>query len=364
MKVVIAGGGTGGHFFPALAVAEELKRKGVKVYYIGSKNGIEYRKKDLLKGFETIFLTLKAVRGKGLKSIYSIFNLSFSTWKLLSYFSKIKPDKVLVFGGYASIPAGVCAVLKKIPLYLHEQNSVPGKTNLLLGKFAKGVFLGFKHAERYFPAKSVYTGNPLREELIGALSNREQLRKEVLKKFPLSPEKKTLLIFGGSQGALWINEKLKEVVADLYAKNTNFQLIHLTGGKGDEELRSFYKRLGLTFLIFPFYERMWELYSVSDAAVSRSGAMSVAELTAFGIPTLFIPYPFAVDDHQYFNVLEIYKKNGCFLKRQKDYDRHEFTLILEKLLFDIMTRKAFSKVMKNFSALNATSLIVEKLIDG
>jgi UDP-N-acetylglucosamine--N-acetylmuramyl-(pentapeptide) pyrophosphoryl-undecaprenol N-acetylglucosamine transferase len=363
MRVVIAGGGTGGHFFPAVAVAEKLKEKGAEVLYIGSVNGVEFRKREVVEDFSPVFLNVAGIRGKGLKALKNAFNVMRSVRRVGGIFHDFKPDKVLIFGGYASLPVGLAAIFWKVPLFIQEQNSIPGKTNLYLSKFSCKVFVGFRKALEYFKEKGVYTGNPVRKEVVEFSTKRAELRDKFLRKFSLSSDKKTLLIFGGSQGALWINEKFLKVSHQLSQFADKFQVIHITGGKLTDRLKEKYESLGIKSVVLPFYERIWELYVVADCAVSRSGAMSIAELSCFGIPTLFIPYPYAVDDHQYYNALEIYKSGGCFLERQDSLTDKRFVQLICELLFDRMTYQKFSEKMKRFSNPTAADEITEMLLD-
>ena len=364
MRVVIAGGGTGGHFFPAVAVAEKLKSKGVDVLYVGSLNGIEFKKRELVETFSPVFLNVKGMRGRRRGILKGMMDVVFSVGKVGGIFRRFRPDKVLIFGGYASLPVGLAAVIGRVPLFVQEQNSIPGKTNLYLSHFSRKVFVGFKETIRFFGRKAIYTGNPVRKEIVEFAKKKEEIKSKLLYKFGLSLEKKVLLIFGGSQGALWINEKFLRISESLAQFLDRIQLIHITGGKLTRELEERYRSLKIKSIVLPFYEKIWELYAVADCAVSRAGALSVAELSCFGIPTLFIPYPFAVDDHQYYNALELYRKNGCFLEKQESLNDERFMQLLSKLLFDKMVYRKFSKEMKNFSKPDAADMISELLLNG
>ena len=201
MRVIVAGGGTGGHLFPCLAVSERLLREGHEVLYVGSSAGIESKRRELLPS-DFIFIDSRGIRGKGIKGLINGFLLLKAVRQAMSIVSSFKPDKVVLFGGYVSLPLGIAAAVRRMPLILQEQNSIPGKTNLFLSRFSKKVLVGYRRAVQFFRDKAVFTGNPVRNEIIEAAANRKSLRKEVYSVLGLSGKKKTLLIVGGSQGAL------------------------------------------------------------------------------------------------------------------------------------------------------------------
>ncbi len=353
MRVLVAGGGTGGHYFPALSVAYELKRRGHEVVYVGSKRGIEGE-----LGFPTpysLLLSHSSVRGKGISSIFSIFGHLKAFKESLSFIRKFKPKVAIVFGGYSSLPAGLACGALGVNLFIQEQNSVPGKVNRFLSRFATSAFLGFPSASNFLHCPSIFTGNPLRKKIKEA---KKMKKKDILQKLRLSEEKRTLLVLGGSQGALWINEILKSVAPEL---PKGIQVVHITGKGKEGGLKEAYRKAGIEARIFPFYEEIWELYLIADGAVSRSGALVISELSTFKVPTLFIPYPYAADDHQYKNALYLAKRKGALLYRQEEITKGKLLMGIRTVLFDIMTRERMKKVLENAFPANADEEIVNEI---
>ncbi len=365
MRVVVSGGGTGGHFYPALAVSRFLKEQGIEVFYVGSKFGIEFRKRELILEFSPEFLKVKGVRRKGIAAASGMWFLLSSVFSAVNYLKRLRPNRVVVFGGYVSFPLGIAASILRIPLIVHEQNSIPGKTNLFLSRFARKVLLGIEEAKNYFKnVNLVLTGNPLREEVVKGSLERENLRSYTLKKLNLVPKLKTLLVLGGSQGALSINRLMKKVIPFLIKNRAKFQVIHLCGEGKEEDLVEFYRRSGIVAKVFPFYDRVWELYAASDVAVSRAGAIAVSELSLYGVPTIFIPYPYAVDNHQFFNVYSIAKAGGCYLCEEKSLVPEKISSLLCQLFSDIITVQKVSERFKMFSIPDATERVAREIADG
>ncbi len=363
MRIIVAGGGTGGHLFPCLAVSNRLIQEGHDVLFVGSSVGIESRKRELLPS-ASVFIDSRGVRGKGVRALLNGFFLLRSTWQALSVISSFRPDRVVLFGGYVSFPLGIAAAVKGVPLILQEQNSIPGKTNLFLSRFAEKVLVGYESSLRFFDGKAVFTGNPVREEVVEAAKSRKLLRKKVLKSLSLSEGRKTLLVIGGSQGALWINETMKKVACELFDVKEKIQVVHVTGEGKSPEMEEVYRRAGIRAKVFSFYERIWELYLIADAAISRAGALAVSEILLFGIPTLFIPFPFAVDDHQFFNVKELSEAGGCILKRQEELTPKEVAATVKLLLFDIIRARKISESMKKFAVFDSTERVVREIVNG
>ncbi len=355
MRFLIAGGGTGGHYFPALAVAEALREDGHSILYVGTGNGIERK-----LGFPSnrfLLLNVSGFVGRGLKGYLSSFKFLTSTIKLLNEIENFQPDGAVVFGGYASLPSGIASFIKKIPVYVQEQNSVPGRVNRFLSKFSKCSFLGFPRAEKFMEGKKLFTGNPLRREVVEAARKRSTVREETLKKLSLSNSKKTLLVMGGSQGALFLNRLFIDATPFL---SREVQVIHITGeSKEEEKLLEAYRSRGIEARVFTFYRKVWELYSVADCAVSRAGALAISELSLFGIPTLFIPYPYAADDHQLKNAQFLSEMGAALYRKQEEITPLETAEILDSLLFSIIEKERLKENFLSFSKPEATEIIVE-----
>ncbi|MFN7064816.1 MAG: UDP-N-acetylglucosamine--N-acetylmuramyl-(pentapeptide) pyrophosphoryl-undecaprenol N-acetylglucosamine transferase [Aquificaceae bacterium] len=336
MKCFVSGGGTGGHFFPALALLEGLVERDRESYFVGSERGIEYRLRDMIP-VKSLFLPSHPFMGRGagdrIRAIFKNLNSSLRIAKLIS-----KGDKGVVFGGYASLPLGIASILKRASLYIHEQNSVPSQSNRLLSRFAEKIFITFEYSRRFLPSdRTIRTGLPVRKSLIEGL---KISRDYAINSLGLE-DRTTLLVMGGSQGASFLNSIAKEIFL-----RTGWQGIHITGERDYKELRSFYQERELKVLALPFYQPMHLLYRASTIALSRSGASSIAELSLYGIPTLFIPFPYAVYDHQFYNAKEIEEGGGALVFRQEGAEVGKVIKGLELLLED---HKEFSKRISTFS---------------
>ncbi|MCS7277235.1 MAG: undecaprenyldiphospho-muramoylpentapeptide beta-N-acetylglucosaminyltransferase [Aquificaceae bacterium] len=324
MKVYVSGGGTGGHFFPALALIECLTHKGLTSSFVGSERGIENKLKDLIS-VESLFLTSKPLMGKSLKEkIPALIKNLQSSLKLAKRLSK---DGVgVIFGGYASLPLGVSCILRGLPLFVHEQNSVPSQTNRLLSKFAKRIFITFEYSRRFFPRDKVLkTGLPVRRRLLEGLSLQSQ---EARKELGLE-NRETLLVIGGSQGASFLNRLAVEVFS-----KTGWQGIHITGEREYQEISEAYRERNIKVLTLPFSHSMELVYRASTIALSRAGASTITELSLYGVPALFVPFPYAVHDHQYYNAKEIEELGGGFVLREKDASLERVISALEKMLHE------------------------------
>ncbi len=345
-KVFIAGGGTGGHFYPALSLSEALHKKGFSIFYIGTKNGIE-GKKDFPHGEKILFDT-KGVRGKSLKGkVISTAKLLYTTLKVKKILKKEKPDFAICFGGYASLPLGLASFLEGIPLYIHEQNSVPSYTNKVLSYIAKKIFITFEYSKKYFPKEKTFlTGFPVRNILKKRLSTSKEEARRLL---GIPQEKKVVLIFGGSQGA----KKLTEVGESLAEKEKQLFFIIITGKNSRLN-----KKLP-NIKNFEYFEDMGLLYKASDIVISRSGAGTVSELILFGKPAVFVPYPYAASNHQYFNVKWLENEGLAHIVEEKNLDEK----ILREKIKDFFSKdlSQMEDRIKSFAIKNAEEIILKEI---
>ena len=287
-SVVVMAGGTGGHVFPALAVAQHLAQQGVKIHWLGTVNGIEAEIVPK-NGFAITYLDVKGVRGQGLaRLVLAPFKIMRAVIAAMRVLKAVDADCVIGLGGYVTGPGGVAARLLGKPLVIHEQNAIAGFTNKQLARLATQVLQAFPSA---FPAsaKVATTGNPVRPVIAG-LPEPEQRYAE--RNGPLQ-----VLILGGSQGAVALNEIVPQALA-LLASDQPLLVRHQTGKKQVEQTRQRYQELGLTVDVQPFISDMAEAYGWADLVICRSGALTVSELAAAGVASVLVPYPFAVDDHQ------------------------------------------------------------------
>lgn len=290
-RVMIMAGGTGGHVFPALAVADELKQREVDVCWMGTSRGIEARLVPEA-GYPLSFIKVAGLRGNGaLGWLMAPFRVIKAVWEALSLMRDLKPDLVMGLGGFASGPGGVAAWLLKKPLLIHEQNAIPGLTNRLLAKLATKVLTGFPDS---FDSKinAEWVGNPVRKQI-------EDLPMPHLRRGDEIGRLK-LLVLGGSLGARSLNTVVPEALKMMDAA-VRPQVRHQCGSKHIEDCRAAYQQAGVEAEISEFIADMAEAYSWADLVICRAGALTVAEVAAAGVASILVPYPHAVDDHQTYN---------------------------------------------------------------
>jgi len=296
-------GGTGGHIFPGLAVAQELNLRNWTAYWLGSVGGMEV---DLVgkTGIPLHLITISGLRGNGLYGwIKSPFTLLKAVFQALKIIKKIEPDVVIGFGGFASGPGGVASFLTRTPLIIHEQNAVAGLTNKTLAKFADKVFQAFPNA--FKKAKNIQTvGNPIRQKIIDLNKNKQ------------ASSKINILIIGGSRGARVFNDILPKVLSPIMLNN-KINVRHQSGKGNFNSTISSYEnnkiKLGKNLSVDEFIDDMREAYLWADLVICRAGALTVSEIAAVGIAAIFIPFPYAVDDHQTKNALWLVQQKAAIL---------------------------------------------------
>ncbi len=323
-RIIIAGGGTGGHIFPALAIANALKKiePNVEILFVGAKGKMEMDKIPEA-GYKIIGLTIAGYnRSSLMKNIALPFKLVKSFFEVTSILKNFKPAAVIGVGGYSSFPVLRIAQTRGIPTFIHESNSLPGKSNIMLGKRAKEVFVASENMEKYFPAeKIVVTGNPVRNVFLEKIP-----KNEALEFFGLKPEVKTVFVMGGSLGAKSINETI-EANIDSFKKN-NLQLIWQTG-KPFAERAARIEEDRSNIWTNAFINKMEYAYNAADIVVSRSGAMAIAELCVVGKPAIFVPYPFAAEDHQAVNAMALVQKQAALIVSDDETQTKLMSTILE-----------------------------------
>lgn len=287
---VIAGGGTGGHVTPALALGEEIASRGDEVLFIGSERGLESRLVPSA-GFRLETLPSEQFMGRNLWGrLRGGFSILRSIGTAHRVIRKFKADAVVSVGGYAAMPAALAAWTSGRPLFLVEPNAIPGRVNRLTARFARTVFVGFEETRQNLPAsaESFCVGVPLRRALYDAFADSQKTG------LPATPLR--LLVFGGSQGARQLNENVPEALARV-AKNS-IEVFHQTGESDRESVSKRYAELGISAEVVAFETNMPKRYRWADLAICRAGALTVAELALAGMPSLLVPYPFAADNHQ------------------------------------------------------------------
>ncbi len=312
--ILIMAGGTGGHIFPALAVAEKMRDRGWRVVWLGNPDGMEARLVPP-RGFEMVHLNFTALRGKGLmRKLMLPVNLLRGFWQARKIIRQVEPNVVLGMGGYITFPGGMMAALLGKTLVLHEQNSVAGLANRVLAGVADHVVSGFPDVLK----KSVWLGNPVRPEIAAIAPPAER--------FAERSGALHLLVIGGSLGAQALNEMVPKGMA-LLAASQQPQIVHQAGERHIEELKANYAAVGVQAHCVPFIEDMAGAYAWADLVICRSGALTVAELAAAGVASILVPFPHAVDDHQTGNAKFLVNVGGAFLLPQSELTPDSVALI-------------------------------------
>jgi UDP-N-acetylglucosamine--N-acetylmuramyl-(pentapeptide) pyrophosphoryl-undecaprenol N-acetylglucosamine transferase len=302
VNLVIAGGGTGGHLFPGVALAEEFRRQipDTRITFIGARRGLETKVIPTL-GYELVTLPVRGIMGGGLlKGIWNGMSLLAGSLKVFWVLGRVKPDLVIGVGGYASVPAVLAAALRSIPRAILEQNVLPGRANRVLARYVHRIYQGFASRNEVFPPeKTMVTGNPIRSEMLPAPGLER-------------PEgRKSLLVLGGSQGARQINELTSGFIKRLKERFPDLTIIHQTGAAHESDVRDDYDKTGVEAEIVPFITEMADVYTRADLCLSRAGAMAISELAAAGLPGVLVPYPSAVGEHQNSNARWLEERGGA-----------------------------------------------------
>lgn len=355
-KFIISGGGTGGHIYPAIAIANELKVRFPEgeFLFVGASDKMEMQKVPQA-GYKIEGLWIAGLQRKlTIQNMMFPFKLMSSLWKSRKIIRKFNPDVVIGTGGFASGPLLQAANSFGIPTVLQEQNSYPGITNKLLSKKANAICVAYENLERFFPKdKIVFTGNPVRQDLLTV----ESKRQEGFSYFKLDPDKKTLLILGGSLGARRINQLIAKEIDFLL--ETGIQIYWQCGKFYFEEYKHFNEKANVQ--VVAFIDRMDLIYAAADMVISRAGASSVSELCLIGKPTIFIPSPNVAEDHQTKNAKAIVDKKGAVLLKENELD-NQFETVFSNLLSNESKQNELSENIKKLSKPNATKDIVEEII--
>jgi len=354
INIIISGGGTGGHIYPAIAIANELKLRypDAKFLFVGAKDKMEMEKVPQA-GYEIKGLWISGIQRKlTLKNLSFPFKLISSLLKAGGIIRRFKPDIAIGTGGFASGPTLMVAAKKGIPTLIQEQNSYPGITNRLLSKKATSICVAYDNLERFFPAdKIIKTGNPVRQDLL-SIHNKATEAKAF---FKLTKSKKTVLILGGSLGARRMNQLVEEQL--VFFEEQGIQLIWQCGTLYVDEYQKYSQNENVQ--VHPFLSRMDLAYAAADIIISRAGASSVSELCIVGKPTIFIPSPNVAEDHQTKNAKSIVDKHGAILLKESELDT--FPIVFETLLKDAGKQENLSENIKELALPKATSDIVNQI---
>ncbi len=356
-KIIIAGGGTGGHIFPAIAIANALKKKDsdTQIVFVGAKGKMEMEKVPQagypIRGLDIAGLN----RSSLIKNIWLPFKLIKSFYQVRKIINEFNPDAVVGVGGYSSFPALRYAQQKGIATFIHEANSFAGKANMQLGKRAKKIFTGTKGMEKFFPAdKIMVTGNPVRKSIVQSHISKA----EGLQFFGLETGKKTILVTGGSLGAKTINEAIAAHITE-FEKN-DVQLIWQTGKLFTAEAKDLAK--GKTNIwTNDFITQMEYAFAAADVVISRAGAMSVAELCVVKQAVIFVPYPFAAEDHQTVNAQQLVQQNAAILVKDSDA-KEQLVDTAISLAKDEQRQQVLKTNIGRLAITNADEIVAEEIL--
>jgi len=357
--LAIAGGGTGGHIFPALAIAAQLKKTmpEIELLYLGMKGGLEE------KLASTAELPFHPIPARPLRRSLSPANLliPFTLWKgkrtAAGILNRHGVDALLGTGGYVSVPALYGARRRGAKIFLQEQNSYPGLATRLFARHAQVVFLAYSRAQKFLPsiARVMSVGNPLRQNF--ALASRA----EGLNFFGLDCARKTLLIFGGAQGAEALNRKVRDSLPRLRQLG-HLQIIWQAGRANFAHYQQIFQTSGVAGRILEFIDRMELALAAADLAFCRAGALSLSELAVCGLPAVLVPYPHAAEDHQYHNARAFEERGAAVVIRQSELDRFDLPEFVEQLFADEQRLKKMSEAAKTLGDAQASQKIADKII--
>lgn len=356
-KIIIAGGGTGGHIFPAIAIANAIKQQqpDTQFLFVGAKGKMEMERVPQA-GYDITGIDIAGFNRSSLfKNISLPFKLIKSFFQVRNIINSFKPDAVIGVGGYSSFPVLKVAQQKGISTFIHESNSFAGKSNMLLGKKAVRVFVASEGMEKFFPAgKLMITGNPVRK----TIAQSQVSRSEALQFFGLQENKKTILVIGGSLGAKSINEAIVQHLRDLPA--LGLQLVWQTGKTGAEN----YKRKGGALpgiWVNDFIVEMDKAYAAADVVISRAGAMAVTELCVVKKPAVFVPYPFAAEDHQTMNAKYLVDKQAAVMVKDSEVNIKLFSAITQ-LAMDEKKQEQLKQHIAPLAVTNADDVIATEVL--
>ncbi len=356
MRIMIAGGGTGGHIFPGIAIAEEFKLREpmADVLFVGTEKGIESRLVPK-EGYAIRFIRSEGIVGVGsIKGIKAMLKVPLSLKDSHNILERFRPDIAIGVGGYSSGPLVLTAFLMSIPTLIHEQNSVPGLTNRLLSNVARGIAVTYLDSMEFFPKEKTFlTGNPIRSGITRGD------RQRAYRMFGLHSGLFTVFVFGGSRGAHSINMAVLEASGYLSDLREKLQFLHQTGEKDYEEVKDFYRSRDIKGTVLPFIFEMPEAYAVSDLVISRAGASTLAEITACGKASILIPYPFAARNHQEINAKKLWDLGAAQLILDRELKGKNLSEIIRHLFENPDAVSDMEKASRSLGRPDAAQRIVD-----
>ena len=353
MKFIIVAGGTGGHIFPALSLVEKiLENEKNEVLYIGTTDRME---SEIVpsKGIPYKGINVHGIKKNIIKDFKNIFDINESVKECVKIMEEYKPNAVVGFGGYVSFPVVLAARKCKVPIYLHEQNVIPGKTNKLISKFSKKVFVSFEESGRYFKKdKVVYSGNPCQERARG-------IKKHDKTELGFDKNKKLILIVMGSEGSTAMNEMLLDYLRNF--NESDKEILFITGKRQYNDLNNNLK-VPSSVKLEAFYEDLPGLMKSADLIISRAGASTISEIISTHIPAILIPSPYVANNHQYYNALALKEAGASIMIEQKDFTEE----LLSETVNNILNNKEVSNGLKEklefMDKLNPSTIMYEEII--
>ncbi len=358
----VTGGGTGGHIYPALAVADSLTARGFKVYYVGNKRNMEFELAGK-KGYKFLHVSIKGMP-RGLNPKFFVWGVKLvkAIIRSIRYIKKYNPDAVFSTGGYVSAPMIFACILTKTPYMMHDCDAMPGLVTKKLSKRAKYVSLAFEKAKRYIPNKhTIVTGNPIREEF------KTMTKIQALENMNLSKNKLTLCIMGGSQGAKSINNTAIELLKE-FSQERNMQIIFQTGKKNYDDVIERVRQIYPTFeqdnnlIIKPYFMDMISPLKSSDIVISRAGSLSISEICASGAAPILIPFPYAAANHQRINAQYLLELGACIYIEDKELDPNKLREAVVSLIENPIKMNYIKQNSSHLAKFDATERIVELLM--
>ena len=353
MKFIIVAGGTGGHIFPALSLVEKiLENKSNEVLYIGTTDRME---SEIIpsKGIPYMGITVHGIKKNLIKDFKNIFDISKSTKECIKTIEEYKPNAVIGFGGYVSFPVILAARKCKVPIYLHEQNVIPGKTNKLISKFSKKIFVSFEESSKYFKKdKVIYSGNPCQERA-------KSIKKHNKNELGFDKSKKLILIVMGSEGSTAMNEILLDYLREF--NEPDKEILFITGKRQFNDLNNNLK-VSSSVKLVPFYEDLPGLMKSADLIISRAGASTISEIISTHIPSILIPSPYVANNHQYYNALALKETGGSVMIEQKDFTKELLSETVNNILDNKEVNKMMIEKLEFIDKLNPSTIIYNEII--
>ncbi len=352
MKFILTAGGTGGHIYPALSVLEEIKKDKKNEYlYIGTKDRME---NELIPSMGIPYESLEIYglsKTNMVKNIKNVKCIRDSYKKCLKIMDEFKPDAVIAFGGYVTLPVCLAAKKKGVKVFLHEQNMLPGKTNIFLSKKVDAVFVSFKEGTRKLKCKNIiYTGNPVSQRAI-------ETKKYDKTDLGFTKDKKLIIIVMGSLGSTSVNEKLLDFLRTYEREDT--EILFITGKKSYPELSN-NLIVPKSTKIVPFFDNLPSLMKSADLIISRAGASTIAEIMATKTPSILIPSPYVANNHQYYNALDLVNKKISILLEEKDLNKDSLTEAINEI-FEENTFKEIKKNLSEIKDMSSSTLIMTEI---